>query len=84
MICNVIDHRTNSYKVECDVVFEPSQNDNSIPGATQFQYGSKRFFYDDLCNTTIVRAIAYANDMFDCPVTMFIYDLDVVSRDKLR
>lgn len=84
MICNIVDHRTNSYKVECDVVFEASQNDNSIPGATQFEWGSKVLMYDDLCNTTIVRAIAYANDRWDCPVTMFIYDLDVVSADKLR
>ena len=84
MICNIIDKRTNPYNVECDVVFEPSQHDNSIQGATKFDWGAKVFTYDDLCNTTIVRAIAYANDRWDCPVTMFIYDLDLVSSDKLR
>ena len=82
MITNIIDHRTNSYNVRVDVVFEPSQHDNSIEGATQFFWGQDIFSYDDLCNTTIVEAIEYARK-WDCPVTMFLYNLDDISIDKL-
>lgn len=83
MITNIVDHRTNKYDVRCDVVFEPSQNDNSIAGATQFAWGNETFSYDDSCDTNIVSAIEYARK-WDCPVTMFIYDLDAISKDKLR
>lgn len=77
MICNVVDRRTNSYNVSCDVAFEPSQHDNSIPGATQFDWGSGLFFYNELFNTTIVQAIEHANK-FNCSTTMYIYDVGVL------
>lgn len=72
MINNIVDKRTNPYDVRCDVAFEPSWHDNSIDGSTKFSI-SKVFTYDELVNTTIVDAIAYAT-RWDCPVTMFLYD----------
>ena len=74
MICNIVDRRTNSYDVNIDAIFEPSQHDNSVKGATQFTWGNETFTYDELSNTTIVRAIEFANEQWDCPVTLFIYD----------
>ena len=86
MICNVIDHRTNRYDVNVDVVFEPSQHDNSIAGASQFTWGQEAFSCEALSNITIVRAIEYANERWDCPVTLFLYDrggTDIVYSDSL-
>ena len=74
MICNIVDHRTNRYDVNVDVVFEPSQHDNSIAGATQFTWGQEAFSCEGLSDTTIVRAIEFANERWDCPVTLFLYD----------
>lgn len=74
MINNVVDMRSNVYNVRCDVAFEPSCQDNSIAGATQFAWSSKTFTYDDLDNTTVVQAIEYAQK-FDCPTTMYLYDV---------
>jgi hypothetical protein len=82
MIANVIDKRTNKYDVRCDVAFEPSWHDNTIKGATQFMK-SRTFSYDELRNTTIVRAIEFAQQ-WDCSVTMFVYDLDVLAREGLK
>lgn len=73
MICNVIDRRTNRYDVRVDAVFEPSQHDNCIPGATQFTWGNKEFTYDELLNTEIVVAIDYASK-YNCPVTLYLYN----------
>ena len=75
MITNIIDNRTNSYNVNCDVAFEPSCHDNVIAGATFFSWGDETFTYDQLTNTTIVQAIEYGNK-WDCPVTMYVYDND--------
>lgn len=72
MINNIIDNRTNKYNVRCDVAFEPSWHDNTIEGATKFTKADL-FSYDELFNTTIVDAIAHANQ-WDCAVTMFLYD----------
>ena len=74
MINNVVDSRTNVYDVRCDVAFEPSCQDNSIEGATQFSWSSKTFTYDDLLNTTIAQAIEHAQQ-YDCPVTMYLYNV---------
>lgn len=74
MICNVVDARSNVYDVRCDVAFEPSQNDNSIKGATQFTWGQDMYTYEDLLNTTIVQAIEFARK-FGCPMTMYLYDV---------
>ena len=74
MICNIIDRRHNKYDVNIDAVFEPSQHDNSVKGATQFSWGGNEFSYEELSGTTIVAAIEHARK-WDCPVTLFIYDL---------
>lgn len=84
MIVNIVDHRSNSYNVRIDAVFEPSQHDNSIEGATKFSWGAKEFCYDDMCGTTIVEAIEYANNRYECPTTLFMYDEGVMSTEKLR
>jgi len=83
MIANIIDKRSNSYNVNCDVAFEPSCQDNSVKGATQFGWGSKTFTYDQLTHTTIVEAIEYARQ-WDCAVTMYVYDKDVLATEAHR
>jgi hypothetical protein len=82
MIANVIDKRTNKYDVRCDVAFEPSWHDNTIEGATQF-WRTRSFSYEESKNTTIVQAIEFAQQ-WDFPVTMFIYDVDVLAREGLK
>lgn len=82
MIANVIDKRTNKYDVRCDVAFEPSCQDNSIKGATQF-YRVRVFSYDELRNTTIVQAIEFAQQ-WDFAVTMYVYDVDFLAREALK
>lgn len=82
MIANIIDKRTNKYDVRCDVAFEPSWHDNTINGATQFH--KYRFFsYEEMRNTTIVQSIEFAQQ-WDCAVTMFVYDVDVLAREGLK
>lgn len=73
MISNIVDHRTNKYAVECDVVFEASCHDNSIDGATQFDVDN-RGFVQGMSNTTIYSALMASMQFKGC-VTMFIYDL---------
>ncbi len=82
MIANIIDKRTNKYDVRCDVAFEPSWHDNTIKGATQF-YKVRTFSYDELKNTTVVEAIEFARQ-WDCSVTMYIYDVDVLATEALK
>lgn len=82
MINNIVDHRTNSYKVVVDVAFEPSWHDNSIKGASQFMK-SRTFSYDALYGVTIVEAIEHAR-RWDCATTMFIYDENVLAREALK
>lgn len=82
MIANVIDKRSNKYDVRCDVAFEPSCHDNSIKGATQF-YRVRAFSYDELRNTTIVQAIEFAQQ-WDFAVTMYVYDVDVLTTEGLK
>lgn len=83
MIANIVDKRSNRYNVSCDVAYEPSANDNSIKGATFFSWGGESFMYDQLTHTTIVEAIEYGNQ-WDCPVTMYVYDKDVLAVDSHR
>lgn len=83
MIANIVDERSNKYNVNCDVAFEPSCQDNSIEGATQFGWGSRTFTYDQLTHTTIVQAIEYAQQ-WDFPVTMYVYDKDVLATEAHR
>lgn len=82
MINNVIDRRSNSYKVLVDVAFEPSWQDNSIKGATQFPK-SCTFSYDSLYGVTIVEAMQHAH-RWDCPTTMYIYDENILAKDALK
>jgi hypothetical protein len=73
MLANIIDRRSNSYDVRCDAVFEPSQHDNSTEGSTKFTWGSEVFDYDEMLDTSIVQAVERCQ-LWDCPVTMFLYD----------
>lgn len=77
MINNIVDKRSNVYNVDCDVAYEPSCQDNSVVGATQFPWASKSFTYEELLNTTVVQAIERGNQ-FDCPVTLYIYDRGIL------
>lgn len=73
MIANVIDRRSNKYDVRCDAIFEPSQHDNSVKGATQFTWGSETFTVEEMWQTTIAQAIE-RGQVWDCPVTVYLYD----------
>ena len=81
MICNIVDHRTNKYDVNVDAIFEPSQHDNSIEGATKFTWGNGTFSYDELLDTTIVTAIEHGN-IWDCPVTLFLYNRGIARSES--
>lgn len=78
-IVNVVDHRTNKYDVNVDVVAEPAYHDNSIKGATKFTKpkSKKEFYVDSLNKTTLEDAINYINNkqkFKDIPITIFLYD----------
>ena len=74
MICNIVDNRTNRYNVNVDVVFQPSQHDNNIDGATQFAWGKSDFRRHGMRDTTIVTAVEQGQ-FWDFPVTLYLYDL---------
>lgn len=78
-IVNIVDHRSNKYDVEIDVVAEPAWHDNSIKGSSQFKKpnSKKEFYIDGLNKTTLQDAINYINNnnrYNDIPVTIFLYD----------
>lgn len=77
-VANIQDKRTNSCNVEVDAVYEPSFHDNTVLGATQFDdddgpLDEGEFTIDELQDTTIQKAITYANK-FTIPVTLYLYD----------
>lgn len=79
MICNIVDHRINSYNVEVDVVVEPAWHDNVMDGASQFECdGEEEFNYEWLENVTVEEAVEYCNNSYlaDLPVTLYLYDLN--------
>jgi hypothetical protein len=73
---NIVDHRTNSYNVECDIIFEPCWHDNSVKGSTKFELidDERYFMFDELRKTTVSRGLEYAKK-WDLPTTMYIYDI---------
>ncbi len=72
-LANIVDRRSNEYYVRCDVVFEPSCNDNSIKGASQFDEETELdVMYVD--NIGIYSMIEWANK-WQGPVTAFLYDV---------
>jgi hypothetical protein len=78
MLGNVVDKRTNPYRVEVDVVYEPSCNDNSCDGATQFSEECRDnrdcFDVDWRYDTTVEQAIQQALAKWSFPVTVYLYD----------
>ena len=76
-IVNIVDHRTNKYDTEIDLVIEPAFHDNSIKGATQFKKSkSKGFNVDGINKTTVEDAIDFANQKYkNKEVTLYLYDL---------
>lgn len=84
MLANIVDCRSNCYDVRCDVAFEPSHHDNYCKNATQFPPGYDYFDYDELRNTTVAEAVAYANKTWEYPVTAYFYDLDVLAVEALK
>jgi hypothetical protein len=83
MLANIVDKRKNIYNVECDAVFEPSQHDNSVSGATQFPAFNYKdhFTVYDMDDTTIAQATAWANEQ-EIPVTMYLYDVGTNSQGR--
>ena len=73
MIANIVDRHTNSYDVRCDAIYEPSQHNNNVKGATQFTWGSEVFSIEEMIETTVVLAIE-RGQLWDCPVTLYLYD----------
>lgn len=71
-LANVIDRRTNSYNVFCDVVFEPSYHDNSIEGSSQFDK-TNEFTVDDFNDVSFHKVLTLARK-YKCPVTAYLYD----------
>jgi hypothetical protein len=76
-VSNIIDSRTNKYNVNCAVILEESNHDNSIEGATQFEYGDSEdeIMYLGIANTTIEEAIYYVNKNIKSQVTLYLYDI---------
>ena len=74
-VANIQDFRTCPLNVNVDAVYEPCFHDNEGEGATQFEDGPgpDEFTIDELYDTTVALAIAYANK-FTIPVTLYLYD----------
>lgn len=79
-IANVVDHRTYTFKVECDVMFEPCFNDNSCEEASQFPPIEDTYWVEGKNETTIAQAIEWARQI-DFPITMFVYDAGSLNSD---
>jgi hypothetical protein len=82
MIGNIIDYRTNKYRFDVDVIFEPSRHDNSCNGASQF-LAPATFMYHEIYNTTVDAACKWANEQ-DCYTTIFLYDSGSKPGDRIR
>lgn len=81
-VANVIDRRkTNNFDVNSNVIFESSWHDNSVRGATQFEYVDPvedECTYLGIRKTTVDLAIRYASQRWpDLSVTMYLYDPDI-------
>lgn len=73
-VANIIDHRSNTANINVYAVFEPSWHDNSCPAATQFAQTDDDWTVEELANTTVEQAIAYANAQWMAiPVTVYLY-----------
>lgn len=72
MICNVVDHRENTYDVRVDAVMESSCNDNSI-GASQFECVENPIV-EERPDTTVAEIMEEAAKI-DWEVTVFLYSL---------
>ena len=76
MIGNIRDHRKNPNCIYVDAVFEPSCNDNSVAGATQFPVPVDLFTVIEMKGTTVADAIMRAQEEWPYPVTVYLYDRD--------
>jgi len=75
-VSNIVDYRTNKYNILCDVVIEASCHDNSIAGATHFEW-TDEVGYSEALNTDIQTALEHCRKFKEC-VTLFLYDVGVV------
>lgn len=73
-IANIVDCRTNRYNINVMVVFEDSWHDNCIKDATQFNFVDN-IDYLGIKETTVERAIKFANKRFTNEVTLYLYDV---------
>ena len=73
-VANIIDNRTNHYKVDVSIVYEFSWQDNCINGATQFT--EEDYLCKYIETTTISYAIAFANQNWpENAITLFLHDI---------
>jgi len=78
-VTNVVDSRTNKYKVECKVIIEPSWHDNSVKGSTRFVVDDENDFMidDDLEVVSVGEALVYAKKNYSkTEVTVYLYDVE--------
>lgn len=86
MIANIVDNRTNKYSCEnLDVFFEPSCEDNSMAGATQFDPDDPKIYIncESIHVVSVAEAIEFGNG-YDFPVTMFLYEHDAELGKSVR
>ncbi len=85
MIENIIDHRGNKYSaMQIKAIIEPSCNDNTCKGATQFPTDDTlmKKSYEERENISVREAIKWGNS-FKFPVTLYLYD-DIVDEASVR
>jgi hypothetical protein len=79
---NIVDKRSNKYLVNVMAIFESSENDDTIVGASQFgdyqgvNREEEECTYVGIAATTIDRAIRFAQIKWPTlPVTLYLYDV---------
>lgn len=73
-VANIVDKRTNKYDVVCEIIYEPSCQDNKCKGATQFERHD-HVFYEELPKGTIAEAIKHC-EQYEGGITLYLYDLE--------
>lgn len=76
-VANIIDKRTNKYDVICQAIFESSWHDNVVAGATRFPTDepADECLYFCIGRVTVGRAIEFAQEKWEIPVTLYLYDV---------
>ena len=77
-VTNIVDKRTNKYKIECKAVLEPSWHDNSVPKSTQFIVDEEHDFTVHVIEDSAVwKAFSYVENHYPMTeVTVYLYDIE--------